>query len=67
MPRTDAKIVVRHGASGVQVHGARLAAVMHVDGVRHILMFKATDLTPFDCVSLSGSDSSCAGVVTLQR
>jgi predicted nucleic acid-binding protein len=37
------KIVVRHAVSGVQVHDARLVAVMRVRGVSHILTFNVED------------------------
>ena len=41
------KIVMQSGVSGVQVHDARLAAVMEVHGVRHILTLNAGDFGRF--------------------
>jgi predicted nucleic acid-binding protein len=37
------KIVVQHAVSGVQVHDARLVAVMRVHGVSHILTLNVED------------------------
>ena len=37
------RIVVQHNVSGVQVHDARVAAVMYVHGVSHILTLNVTD------------------------
>ena len=42
------KIVVKQRVTGVQVHDARLAAVMYVHGLRHILTFNAADFSRFD-------------------
>ncbi len=42
------QIVVKHGVMGVQVHDARLAAVMYVHGVRHILTLNVADFSRFD-------------------
>ncbi len=41
------RIVVQHNVSGVQVHDARVAAVMYVHGVRHILTLNVTDFARF--------------------
>jgi len=41
------KIVVQYGVSGVQVHDARLAAVMYVHHVDHILTPNTTDFSRF--------------------
>ncbi len=41
------RIVVQHSVSGVQVHDARVAAVMYVHGVRHILTLNVTDFARF--------------------
>jgi predicted nucleic acid-binding protein len=41
------KIIVRYGVSGVQVHDARLAAIMYVHGVNHILTLNVTDFSRF--------------------
>jgi predicted nucleic acid-binding protein len=45
------KIIVQCGVSGVQVHDARLAAVMYVHRVAHILTFNATDFNRFSGLS----------------
>ena len=42
------KIVVKHRVTGVQFHDARLAAVICMHGVRHILTFNAADFSRFD-------------------
>jgi predicted nucleic acid-binding protein len=53
LPDTEAayrewrKIVVQTGVSGVQVHDARLAAVMAVHNVRHILTLNVADFSRF--------------------
>lgn len=41
------RIVVEYGVSGVQVHDARLAAVMYVHGVNHILTLNEADFGRF--------------------
>jgi predicted nucleic acid-binding protein len=41
------RIVVLYGVSGVQVHDARLAAVMYVHNVNHILTLNAADFSRF--------------------
>lgn len=41
-------IVVQYGISGVQVHDARLAAVMYVHAVSHILTLNVPDFSRFD-------------------
>jgi predicted nucleic acid-binding protein len=41
------KLLVTHSISGVQVHDARLAAAMHVYGVRRILTFNDRDFARF--------------------
>lgn len=41
------RVVVQHGVSGVQVHDARLAAVMKVHGVTHILTLNPTDFARY--------------------
>jgi len=42
------RIVVQHSVSGVQVHDARLAAVMYVHRVSHILTLNVADFSRFD-------------------
>jgi predicted nucleic acid-binding protein len=41
------RLLVAHGVSGVQVHDARLAAAMRVNGVRRILTFNAADFSRY--------------------
>jgi predicted nucleic acid-binding protein len=41
------RIVVNHNVSGVQVYDARLAAVMYVHNVRHILTLNVADFGRF--------------------
>ena len=41
------RIVVEHGVRGVQVHDARLAAAMYVDGIAHILTLSTGDISRF--------------------
>lgn len=41
------KIVIAHSVSGVQVHDARLAAIMQVHGINHILTFNTTDFVRY--------------------
>jgi predicted nucleic acid-binding protein len=41
------KLLVAYSISGVQVHDARLAATMHVNGVRRILTFNTRDFARF--------------------
>ncbi|MGA2050688.1 MAG: type II toxin-antitoxin system VapC family toxin [Terracidiphilus sp.] len=41
------RLLVAHSISGVQVHDARLAAAMHVHGVKRILTFNTRDFARF--------------------
>jgi predicted nucleic acid-binding protein len=41
------KLLVTCGVSGVQVHDARLAAAMHVYGVKRVLTFNAKDFSRY--------------------
>ena len=41
------RIVVQHNVSGVQVHDARLAAIMYVHAVGHILTLNVADFSRF--------------------
>jgi predicted nucleic acid-binding protein len=41
------RLLVAHAISGVQVHDARIAAAMHVHGVKHILTFNTRDFARF--------------------
>lgn len=49
--RTWRRIVVTSGVSGVQVHDARLAAVMEVNGVRNILTLNTADFSRFSGIT----------------
>lgn len=67
MPDTDRihvewrRLVVAFGVSGVQVHDARLVAVMRVHGITHLLTLNGSDflrysgITVVDPVELSAS------------
>lgn len=41
------RIVVQYGVSGVQVHDARLVAVMRVHGLTHLLTFNTADFARY--------------------
>jgi predicted nucleic acid-binding protein len=41
------RIVLQYGVSGIQVHDARLVALMHVHGLTQILTFNKTDFLRF--------------------
>jgi predicted nucleic acid-binding protein len=41
------RLVVEHAVSGVQVHDARIAAVMQVHGIANILTFNARDFARY--------------------
>lgn len=45
------RIIVQSGVSGVQVHDARLAAVMEVNGVGHILTLNTADFSRFSGIT----------------
>ena len=45
------RLVVSHGVSGVQVHDARLVALMTVNGIRHLLTLNPTDFKRFPNVA----------------
>src|SRR5229473_416348 len=51
------RIVVQYGVSGVQVHDARLAAVMYVHAVNHILTMNVTDFSRFKGLAAVHLDS----------
>src|SRR6267154_3733883 len=51
------RIVVQYGVSGVQVHDARLAAVMYVHRVSHILTMNVTDFSRFKGLTAVHPDS----------
>lgn len=41
------RIIVQHSITGVQVHDARLAAVMYVYGISHVLTLNVDDFSRF--------------------
>lgn len=45
------RLIVQHAICGVQVHDARLAAVMYVHGVSHILTLNTSDFARFDGIT----------------
>jgi predicted nucleic acid-binding protein len=50
-------LVVTRGVSGVQVHDARIAALMLANGITHILTYNGKDFTRFPGISaLSPAD-----------
>ena len=51
------RIVVKHSVLGVQVHDARLAAVMYVHGVSHIVTLNVADFSRFDGLTALHPDS----------
>lgn len=50
------KIVIAHSVSGVQVHDARLAAIMQVHGINHILTFNFRDFTRYATIGIVAFD-----------
>jgi predicted nucleic acid-binding protein len=51
------QLIVRHGVRGVQVHDARIAALMLANGISHILTYNGKDFTRFPGISaLSPAD-----------
>lgn len=51
------RIVVQNNVSGVQVHDARLAAIMSVHGVRHILTLNVGDFGRYHGLIVMHPDS----------
>jgi predicted nucleic acid-binding protein len=51
------RIVVENSVSGVQVHDARLAAIMHVHGVKHILTLNVADFGRFRGLTVLDPDN----------
>ena len=47
VPLVWRRLLVAHAISGVQVHDARIAAAMHVHGVKRILTFNTRDFARF--------------------
>ncbi len=50
------RLVVSQGVSGVQVHDARLAAFMRVNGVSHILTLNTTDFSRYGITAVNPAD-----------
>ena len=50
------RIVVQHNVSGVQVHDARLAAVMIVHKVNHILTMNVSDFDRYEGINAVSPD-----------
>jgi predicted nucleic acid-binding protein len=50
------RLVVQYGVSGVQVHDARLVAVMLTQGITHILTFNDTDFARYAPEGISAVD-----------
>jgi predicted nucleic acid-binding protein len=46
------KLVVHHGVSGVQVHDARLVAVMRVHGITHLLTLNQADFVRYQDITV---------------
>jgi predicted nucleic acid-binding protein len=46
------RLVVAHSVSGVQVHDARLAAIMLVQGATHLLTFNVRDFQRFGSITV---------------
>jgi|SRR5271163_3272021 len=51
------RIVVQNNVSGVQVHDARLAAIMYVHGVSHILTLNVADFSRFQGLTVIHPDN----------
>jgi predicted nucleic acid-binding protein len=49
-------VVVQNNVSGVQMHDARLAAIMYVHGVRHILTLNTADFGRFQGLTVIHPD-----------
>jgi predicted nucleic acid-binding protein len=50
VPPVWRRLLVAHAISGVQVHDARIAAAMHVHGVKRILTLNTRDFTRFPSI-----------------
>ena len=46
------RLLIHHKVLGVQVHDARLAAVMNVNGITHILTLNPSDFARFSGVNV---------------
>ncbi len=56
-------LVVTHGVQGVQVHDARIAALMLANGIGHILTYNGKDFTRFPGISALSPADVVAGTV----
>lgn len=56
-------LVVAHGVRGVQVHDARIAALMLANGITHILTYNGRDFTRFAGISALAPADVVAGTV----
>jgi len=52
------KLVVQFGVSGVQVHDARLVAIMQVNQITQILSFNSSDFTRYTSAGITAVDPS---------
>lgn len=57
------RLIVTHGVQGVQVHDARIAALMLANGVSHILTYNGKDFTRFPGISALSPADVVAGTV----
>lgn len=56
-------LIVGHGVQGVQVHDARIAALMLANGITHILTYNGKDFTRFPGISALSPADVVAGTV----
>lgn len=57
------RLVVTHAVQGVQVHDARIAALMLANGISHILTYNGRDFTRFPGISALSPADVVAGTV----
>lgn len=57
------RLVVTHRVQGVQVHDARIAALMLADGISHILTYNRKDFTRFPGISALSPADVMAGTI----
>jgi len=50
------RLIVAHGVSGVQVHDARLAAFMHVNGIPNLLTTNTVDFSRYGISAVHPAD-----------
>jgi predicted nucleic acid-binding protein len=56
-------LVVAHAVHGVQVHDARIAALMLANGITHILTYNGRDFTRFPGISALSPADVVAGIL----